>query len=80
MINTEYYDCLGLKKTASHDEIKQAYRKLALVLMAWSRNIILIKIKTNKKQKLCLRKSQKPILVVVDRFSLEWPQEEIKLR
>lgn len=29
MNNTEYYDCLGLSKDASQDEIKRAYRKLS---------------------------------------------------
>ena len=32
MQKTDYYSSLGLTKTASHDEIKQAYRKLALVI------------------------------------------------
>ena len=27
---TKYYDVLGVKKTATEDEIKKAYRKLAL--------------------------------------------------
>lgn len=30
-METDYYECLGLTKTASHQEVKQAYRKLALV-------------------------------------------------
>jgi curved DNA-binding protein CbpA len=28
----EYYQVLGLEKKASHEDIKQAYRKLAMVL------------------------------------------------
>jgi DnaJ-class molecular chaperone len=40
MKKVDYYESLGLKKTASHDEIKQAYRKLALVTPDLRRNII----------------------------------------
>ena len=32
----EYYEVLGIEKKATHDEVKQAYKKLAMV------NIVLI--------------------------------------
>ena len=63
MKKVDYYECLGITKTATHDEVKQAYRKLALVLYASYRNIIQIKMKIRKKPKSYSRKSLKHIQV-----------------
>jgi preprotein translocase subunit Sec63 len=63
MQKVDYYECLGLKKTASHDEVKQAYRKLALVYLSISRNITPIKMRIRRKLKLSSRKLLRPIQV-----------------
>ena len=49
MASKDYYEVLGLQKGASEDEIKRAFRKLAI-------NTILIKIKEIQKQKLSLKR------------------------
>lgn len=61
----DYYECLGLTKTASHQEVKQAYRKLALVLHPLSRNTTQIRMKINKRPNKYSRKSHKHILVIM---------------
>ena len=50
MAAVNYYDVLELQKKATSDEIKQSYKKLALVLVHSIRNIILIKTRTKKSQ------------------------------
>lgn len=59
-METDYYECLGLTKTASHQEVKQAYRKLALVPPPLARNTTLTRMKISKKPKKSSRKSHKP--------------------
>ena len=71
MSKIDYYQCLGISKTANQDEVKQAYRKLALVSMLLHRNIILIKTKTNKKPKSSSHKLPRLILVQINLFSAE---------
>jgi hypothetical protein len=51
MATLNYYDVLELNKKATSEEIKQSYKKLALVSIGLSRNIILIKMRTNKNPK-----------------------------
>lgn len=63
-MQTDYYECLGLTKTASHQEVKQAYRKLALVLIPFIRNITPIRMKIKKRQRKYSHKSHKHILVI----------------
>jgi preprotein translocase subunit Sec63 len=57
---TDYYEILNLTKKASHTDIKQSYKQLALVsLMLISRNFTLTKIRINKWLNLNFTKSQK---------------------
>jgi preprotein translocase subunit Sec63 len=63
MSKVDYYEVLGLTKKATQIEVKQAYKQLALVLFSLSRNIILTKIKINKKPKLNLHKYLRHIQV-----------------
>ena len=59
MQKVDYYECLGITKAATHDEVKQAYRKLALVIPNTFRSIIPIKTRIRKKLKLSLPKLPK---------------------
>jgi len=52
MAKRDYYDVLGVSKGASPDQIKSAYRKLAV-------KYHLIRIKVIKHQKISLKKRQK---------------------
>jgi DnaJ-class molecular chaperone len=62
---TDYYEVLNLTKKASHSEIKQSYKQLALVhFLLISRNFILIKTKISKWPKLNFTKYQKLIQVI----------------
>jgi DnaJ-class molecular chaperone len=56
MQKVDYYESLGITRAASHDEVKQAYRRLALVPYTSHRNITPIKTRTKRKQKLFSRK------------------------
>ena len=55
MAKRDYYEILGVSKPATKDEIKKAYRKLAL-------NITQIKIKAIKRRKISLKRQAKPIM------------------
>ena len=49
MQKVDYYKSLGLEKTATQNDIKQSYRKLALVIASPLRSIIRTKTKTKNR-------------------------------
>ena len=60
---TDYYECLGLTRKAATTEIKQAYRKLALVVPRSHRFTIPIRTKTRRRPRSSSHRSQRPTLV-----------------
>lgn len=60
MQKVDYYECLGLAKTASHEEVKQAYRKLALVLLLALRSTTPTRTRTRRRPSSSSRRSPRP--------------------
>lgn len=65
MATTCYYQILEVTKEATPEQIKQSYKKLALVPIPLPRNITLIRTSINNKLKSTLQRSPKPIQVQV---------------